>query len=163
VGKATSDLLRFEAFQSRPVRFEKSLAPRVSGGPKQLQLLGRLEIRRLGMSVLVVEGDGDQQLRIAAGHVPGTAWVDQNGNTAIAGHRDTAFFPLRELRVGDVIDVRSNGTYKYIVKTIRIVAPDDVSVLRETTKQELTLITCYPFRFIGDAPKRLIAEAERKE
>ena len=127
-----------------------------------VQPLGKIEIQRIGLSVVVVEGDDDQQLAVAAGHVAGTAAFGQMGNTVLAGHRDTSFWPLRRVRVGDHIRFRGSKTYNYVVSTIGIVSPDDVSVLRSKPEERsLTLVTCYPFRYFGSAPKRFIVKAIR--
>lgn len=111
------------------------------------------------MSVIVVEGDDEAKLGLAAGHMTGTASFGEKGNAVVAGHRDTAFWPLRKIRLGDRIRIRSGRTYEYIVSSIRVVGPNDVSVLRGNEKRLLTLVTCYPFRYIGSAPKRLIVQA----
>jgi sortase A len=121
----------------------------------------RLNIPRLGMSVLVVDGDDEKSLALGAGHVNGTARIGERGNAVIAGHRDMAFRALRDIKTGDEVRVVTAGaTYKYIVSRMRIVEPNDVSVLRSTGQPKLTLITCYPFCYIGDAPKRYVVEAE---
>jgi sortase A len=115
-------------------------------------LFGRLEIPRLNMSVMVMEGDADSILRLGAGHVPGTPM-------AIAGHRDTFFRPLKDIKLSDtILFTTPEGTEEYHVTSTRIVEPTDVSVLDETSN-ELTLVTCYPFYYVGPAPKRFIVQA----
>jgi sortase A len=117
-------------------------------------LFGRLEIPRLNMSVMVMEGDADSILRLGAGHVPGTPM-------AIAGHRDTFFRPLKDIKVSDrILLTTPDGTEEYHVVSTSIVEPNDVSVLNEKTN-ELTLVTCYPFYYVGPAPKRFIVQAEK--
>ncbi len=112
------------------------------------------------MSVLVVEGDDEDSLSLAAGHVPGTAGLGGLGNAVVAGHRDTLFRPLRKIKAGDRIRICAGKTFEYVVDDVRIVNPDDVSVLRDRHEGILTLITCYPFRYSGDAPKRYIVQAK---
>lgn len=125
-------------------------------------LIGRLTIPRLKLSAMVREGVGEDTLSLALGHVPSTAAPGQNGNVAIAGHRDTLFRGLREIRKHDLIrlETPSSGSYVYEVTSIEIVDPSDVSVLRASPSSELTLVTCYPFYYIGSAPKRFIVKAQ---
>lgn len=92
--------------------------------------------------------------------MPGTAAIGAPGNTVIAGHRDMAFRALRDVRIGDNIQIQAGKTYAYRVDQIRIVSPEDVSVLRDDGGAKLTMITCYPFNFVGDAPKRYVVQAE---
>jgi sortase A len=125
-------------------------------------LIGRLEIPRLGLSVIVIEGTTPAKLRRAAGHIPGTALPGQPGNVGISAHRDTYFRPLRNIRQDDIITLTAlMGEYHYRVVSIRIVGPDNVSVLDSSDNQILTLVTCYPFYFVGSAPDRFIIRAER--
>jgi sortase A len=122
---------------------------------KEGDLFGRLEIPRLDLSVMVMEGDADRVLRLGAGHVPGTP-------LAIAGHRDTFFRPLKDIQLYDTIRLTTpEGTTEYRVTSTKIVGPSDVSVLENQAENTLTLITCYPFYFIGPAPKRFIVEAAK--
>ena len=100
-------------------------------------------------------------LRVAAGHVPGTALPGDAGNAAFAAHRDTFFRPLKDVREGDEIAVATpSGNYRYVVTAISIVEPEDLSVLSPTAESVLTLITCYPFDYVGSAPQRFIVQAE---
>ena len=129
--------------------------------PAPGSLIGRLEISRIGLSVPVVEGVDDEQLRIAAGHIPGTAFPGENSNVAFAAHRDTHFRPLRLLRLDDEIEMQAgNRRYTYRVVSTKMVAPNDVSALYPTHRETLTLVTCYPFKYIGSAPQRFIARAD---
>jgi sortase A len=104
-------------------------------------------------------GDDESSLKLGAGLISGTSPIGANGNTVIAGHRDLAFRALRDIKTGDVVDIVADKTYAYRVESTRIVDPDDVSVLENDGKPELTLITCYPFHYTGDAPKRFIVQA----
>jgi sortase A len=125
-------------------------------------LIGRIEIARLGLSVMIIEGDDGKTLRRAAGHVPGTALPGQPGNVGITAHRDTFFRPLRNIRMDDVITLTTlQGEYRYRVVSTKIVSPQDVEVLDSTGGEVLTLVTCYPFYFVGAAPNRFIVRAER--
>ena len=119
-------------------------------------LIGRIEIPRLLLSVVVVEGIGRTTLRRAVGHIPGTALPGQPGNVGLAGHRDTFFRPLKDLRIKDEIQFSTlRGDFKYEVESLRVVEPDNVGVLASSGENVLTLVTCYPFYYVGPAPKRL--------
>jgi sortase A len=124
------------------------------------EVLGELLVPRLGLKVIVVQGDSAANLRRAVGHIFTSPLPGEWGNVALAGHRDTFFRPLRNTRVGDEIDFRTpQETFLYVVDSIQLVAPNDMEVLKPTTGRHLTLITCYPFYFVGRAPKRFIVRA----
>jgi sortase A len=124
-------------------------------------VVGRVEIPRVGVSAVVREGDDARVLRGAVGHIPGTALPGEVGNAALAGHRDTFFRGLRNIRKGDEIVVRTPaGDARYLVRNTRVVEPTDVSVLAPAEGSMLTLVTCYPFNYIGAAPRRFIVNAE---
>lgn len=130
--------------------------------PVSGELLGRLEIPRLGISALVAEGAEDGTLRTAIGHLSHTPLPGELGNAALAAHRDTHFRELRNVRVGDRVRMLSwTGEVEFEVTGTQIVGPEDVSVLDPTPDASLTLITCYPFGYIGNAPKRFIVQASR--
>ena len=119
--------------------------------------LGEIQIPRLAMSVIVREGMDDTTLRRAAGHVPDTALPGQPGNFVVLGHRDTLFRPLRGLEKGDHVRVRTiDGDFSYRIDSIEILPPEDVQ-LREAPQPAITLVTCFPFDFIGPAPHRFVA------
>ena len=125
-------------------------------------LIGRLEIPRLDLSAVVIEGDDSKTLRRAIGHIPGTPLPGQMGNVALTGHRDTFFRPLRNIRPSDSIVLTTlQGEYHYRVVSTRVVSPDNVAVLSSADGEILTLITCHPFYFVGSAPNRFIVRAER--
>jgi sortase A len=125
-------------------------------------LLGRLVVDRIHLSVMVMEGTTPTTLRRAAGHIAGTALPGQPGNIGIAAHRDTFFLPLQHIQANDVISLTTlAGEFRYRVTTVTIVGPADADVLSANTGEFLTLVTCYPFTFIGSAPERFIVRAER--
>ncbi len=125
-------------------------------------VIGELEIPRLHLSVIVFEGDDDGILRLGAGHIPDTALPPGSGNVGIAAHRDTYFRPLRLIRVNDVIEMKTpGGESRYAVTETKIVQPSDIGVLARTPGRNLTLVTCYPFYFIGSAPERFIVHARK--
>jgi sortase A len=125
-------------------------------------LIGRIEIPRLGIATIVIEGSDAVALRRAAGHVPGTPLPGQIGNMAVTGHRDTFFRPLRNLERDDLIKVITpRAEYLYRVVSLSVVGPDDLRVLDSEARETLTLITCFPFNYIGAAPRRFIVRADR--
>jgi len=123
--------------------------------------VGRIEIPAVGLATRVLEGSNASTLRLAVGHIPGTALPGPSGNVGLAGHRDTFFRSLRRIKVGDEIRITTAaGTFKYRVISLRVVLPSAIEVLNDTKLPTLTLVTCYPFDFVGTAPQRLIVHAE---
>ena len=126
-------------------------------------LVGMLDVPRLKLTTPVVEGDDDRTLKRAVGHLPDTPMPWERGNSALAGHRDGLFRPLKDVKVGDEIRFRTTrDEFRYRVTGTSIVMPDDVSVLEAKSQTGLTLITCYPFYYVGSAPKRFVVHAERE-
>jgi sortase A len=145
--------------------------------PAQGALIGRVEVPRLNLSAIVREGVDAKTLSLAVGHVPSTSLPGQTGNFAIAAHRDTLFRALKDIRQGDVVTFQApTGTYRYEVAATKIVKPSNIEVLRSDggglipgssspyrgaePNKLLTMITCYPFYYVGSAPKRFIVEAK---
>jgi sortase A len=119
-----------------------------------------LLIPKIGLQAPVFNGADDLTLNRGLGRIPGTAWVGQSGNLGIAGHRDGFFRGLQNIRTGDTIQLHQpRHTDTYVVTEIRIVTADDVSVLDPTPMPTLTLITCFPFYFVGHAPERYVVTA----
>lgn len=124
--------------------------------------LAVLRIRRLGIEVPVLEGTDDWTLNRAAGHIGDTAAPGEDGNCGIAAHRDGFFRALKDARVGDVLELETRrGALTYRVDRIWVVQPEDVSVLDPTPRPAITLVTCFPFYFVGSAPQRYIVRAVR--
>jgi sortase A len=150
-------------FQQRETYALETTAPTEAApsiGPDGL--VGRIVISRLNVSVVVMEGTERRILRRSAGHIAGTALPGLPGNIGISAHRDTFFRPLRQILPDDLITLEtSRGTYRYRVVSTKIVNPTDLSVLTADGSQVLTLVTCYPFYFVGPAPSRFIVRAER--
>jgi sortase A len=127
-------------------------------------LLGLMEIPRLEISAVYEEGVDDDTLAGGIGHVPGTPLPGETGNAALAAHRDTYFRRLGEVEVGDVINVKTRrGEHHYRVARTAIVQPGDVSVLASTPAATLTLVTCFPFRYVGSAPQRFVVTATMQD
>lgn len=126
------------------------------------ELIGRVDIPRLSLSAVVAEGDDDKTLGKAVGHLPDTPlpW-QQRGNVGLAAHRDGLFRRLEHIRLNDDVRiVTARGEFHYRVTKTHIVNPEDVWVLAPTPNPTVTLITCYPFSFVGNAPQRFIVQAE---
>jgi sortase A len=122
--------------------------------------LALLRIPRLGLEVPVLEGTDEWTLDRAVGHIEGTSPPDQAGNVGIAGHRDGFFRVLKDISEGDVVEIALlSGVRRFRVARVSIVTPEDVRVLAPTQRPLLTLVTCYPFYFVGSAPKRFIVQA----
>ena len=136
--------------------FERAAEPAPAG------LVGRIAIRRVGLSAVVAEGSGETTLSRAVGHIAGTALPGEPGNVGLAGHRDTFFRALRNIRSGDLIVLTTpHGEFQYRAVSIKVVKPKALDVLDPTSEEILTLVTCYPFYFVGSAPNRFIVRAER--
>jgi len=157
----------YQLYQAR--RFEQELAApdrfKIANTPKapDLQegdLMGKINIDRIGLSVMVLQGVEESTLIGGAGHVPGTSIPGSEGNVVIAAHRDTFFRKLKGILPGDRIQVATlRGSYNYFVNSVETVDPEDTQVMESRAYQELTLITCYPFYFVGAAPKRFVVHA----
>jgi sortase A len=159
-GFVLMDTWMFQHRATQTLERPRTAAPAPGSAPDGL--IGRIEIQRLGMSIVVAEGTDEPTLRRAVGHIAGTALPGQAGNIGIAAHRDTFFRPLRNIRRDDVITLTTlGGEYRYRVVSTKIVNPNDVAVLNSEGKEILTLVTCYPFYFIGSAPNRFIVRAAR--
>lgn len=131
---------------------------------KEGDVLGRIEIPRLGVKVAVLEGTTSQTLRLGVGHIEGTALPGEPGNIGIAGHRDTYFRALKDIRINDEIQIQTpTGLSPYEVNSVQVVDPNDTGVLAPSAGFAITLITCYPFHFIGAAPERFIVHARSTE
>jgi sortase A len=175
LGYCLGEYLNARFFQAKETRnFDMALHAKAGAAPKPAILIappaipragsivGRLEIPRLGVAVMVVEGVEDGDLKRAAGHIPGTALPGEPGNVGIAAHRDTFFRPLRSIRRDDTITLNTlQGAYCYRVVSTQVVPANDTQVLYPTGQDSLTLVTCFPFDWIGSAPKRFIVRAER--
>jgi sortase A len=129
---------------------------------KNGDVLGRMDIPRLGVSVAVLQGTNSRILRLGVGHIEATALPGEPGNIGIAGHRDTFFRELKDVHRNDEIELQTaNGRFHYQVDWAKVVAPDDTSVLTSSTESALTLVTCYPFYFVGPSPKRFVVRAHQ--
>ena len=140
--------------EKRIHEYEESL--KIAGDPP----VGVLRIDHLDIHVPVYNGTDEFNLNRGVGRIKGTARIDTDGNLGIAGHRDGFFRPLKDIEVGDSLVLKTaGGTVTYEVSSIDIVDPDDVSVLSATQERTVTLVTCYPFYYVGHAPKRFIVKA----
>ena len=163
------ELERFAALQLPSEASATDLSVRSSdrGGVWRTALLGPvpvplavLRIAKIQLEVPVLPGTDDGTLDRAVGHIEGTALPGTDGNVGLAGHRDSFFRGLKEINPGDVIEIDTlRGNYFYRVERTWVVDPTDVSVLAPTSGPAVTLVTCYPFDFIGSAPRRFIVRA----
>ena len=154
--KADQYLAR-QASQNSPRVVSEPARPLAEG-----EVLGRIKIPRLGLSAIILEGTESRTLRLGVGHIRGTAIPGRPGNSAIAGHRDIYFRSLQGIHADDEIQLETEGgSTRYLVDWARVVAPEDISVLESSRESALTLVTCYPFYFIGAAPKRFVVRAHK--
>jgi sortase A len=156
VGREASETDRLEAFRPGGA---PAPPPPPAAAPEG-SLLGRVEIPRVGISALVLEGTSGSTLRRGVGHIPDTPLPRLAGNIGLAGHRDTVFRGLKDIRKGDLIRLETlEGTYRYGVDWAQVVDPSDTGVLASGNRRELTLVTCYPFYYVGSAPERFVVRA----
>lgn len=152
---------------STPLQPNLPAQPALPAQPPPLaegDVLGEISVPRLQLNAIVVQGDSSDDLKSAVGHLSNSALPGEQGNVALAGHRDTFFRPLRDIRVGDEITFKTQErSFAYIVESMKVVTPSDVSVLQPSTGHDLTLLTCYPFQYIGPAPKRFVVFAREVE
>jgi sortase A len=141
----------------------ESVSPREARHPViEGSAIGEMEVRRLGLKAIFVQGDSPRILRHAVGHISATALPGESGNVVLTGHRDSFFRPLRSIQPGDVITVKTlDGDFEYQVASTEVVLPSDVQVLQPSNENTLTLVTCFPFYYVGAAPKRFIVHARQ--
>lgn len=160
IGYVIADAHNYQAVeQSKFKTVTQSEGPRlvIQGG-----VIGEMEVPRLGLKSVVVQGDSPKILQRAVGHLPETALPGETGNVVLAGHRDSFFRPLRNIQSGDVITLKTlDGDFQYQVESTVVVPPTDLQVLQPSTDRTLTLITCYPFYYVGSAPNRFIVRARQ--
>jgi sortase A len=154
------DAHAYQAYeQSKFEAASPSEAPRllVEGG-----VIGEIEVARLHLKAIVVQGDSHTLLRRAVGHIPETALPGATGNVVLAGHRDTFFRPLRNIRLGDTITLKTpEGAFQYLVESTEVVPATDTQVLNSSSGRILTLLTCFPFDYLGPAPNRFVVRARQ--
>ncbi|HTQ61394.1 MAG TPA: class D sortase [Candidatus Solibacter sp.] len=163
VSYAAIVILYGEAYQAIELHKFEHTAPLAEPHLLNLgEVIGEIQIPRLGVKAVVVQGDAPELLDRAVGHLPQTALPGDWGNVALAGHRDRLFRPLRRIRQGDTITLETSaGAYHYRVQSAFVVPATDIAVLRPSNPPELTLITCFPFNYIGHAPNRFIVRARQ--
>ena len=161
VGYAAYVTLLGQAYQTVQLRkFNKDAPLAEPRLPLIGEAIGKIQIPSLGLQAVILHGDSNHILRLGIGHVLGTPMPGEPGNVALAGHRDTFFRSLQRIQTGDLIIVRTGaGTFRYQVQSTTVVSPGNVEVLCSSNGNELTLITCFPFDYVGAAPKRFIVRA----
>lgn len=131
-------------------------------GVAEGDVIGEMNIPRLGLKTIIAQGESSKVLRRAVGHLRETPLPGEPGNVALAGHRDGFFRPLRNIRLGDAISLNTlDGEFVYQVESTEVVLPSDVRVLQPSRENTLTLVTCFPFYYVGAAPKRFIVRARQ--
>lgn len=169
-GYVSAETYLYQAYENRELDAILASAPppadagRPGSAPRRRpargETIGRVEIPRLAVATIVRAGSDARTLQLAVGHIPGTALPGERGNMGLAGHRDTFFRRLQDIRPDDEITiVTPEGVFAYRVERTLVVEPEDVWVLDPTTEPTLTLVTCYPFTYVGTAPQRFIVRA----
>lgn len=165
---ASAETLLYQAYENRELdaifASRESTPAAASRRARTLspgETVGRIEIPRLGVSAIIKAGTDARTLQLAVGHIPGTALPGESGNVGLAGHRDTFFRRLRRVRPDDeIVIATAEQRFSYRVARTHVVEPADVWVLDPTGTSSLTLVTCYPFSYVGAAPERFIVRAE---
>ncbi len=148
---------KLDAVTASPEPGAVEVVPIAEGG-----VIGEIEMPRLGLKAIVVQGDSEKLLRRSVGHIPKTALPGESGNIALAGHRDGLFRPLRNAQPGDTITLRTRDReFHYEVEWTAVVPPTAVRVIQPTSEPSLTLVTCFPFYYVGAAPQRFIVRARK--
>jgi sortase A len=141
-------------------KFHQAVVPSEPHTLAEGDVIGEIQVPRLALDAIVVQGDSLANLRRAVGHLSNSALPGQWGNVALAGHRDTFFRPLRDIRLGDAIKFKTpERTFEYRVESIEVVAPTYIGALESSTGHDLTLLTCFPFHYVGPAPQRFVVHA----
>jgi sortase A len=153
----TAALESFRGREPASRQEQQGLEPRPEGS-----LVGRIEIPRIGVSAIVLEGVSNRTLRRGVGHIAATSLPAAGGNVGLAGHRDSFFRGLKDVRKNDTITLKTlDGTFEYRVAWTQVVDPGETQVLADAGGPALTLVTCYPFYYVGAAPLRFIVRATR--
>jgi sortase A len=158
-GYVVLDARAYQAYEQS--KFE-NVSPSQTLSPALVEggVIGEIQVRRLHLKAIVVQGSSHTILRRAVGHIPETALPGEPGNVALAGHRDTFFRPLRNIRLGDAITLKTpDGAFQYVVESTAVVPASEVGVLASSDGRTLTLITCFPFDYLGSAPNRFVVRA----
>lgn len=157
-GYVIADARTYQAIQLRKFAHEvPSVEPHF---PVTGEAVGELQIPRLALRAVILQGDSPQVLSRGVGHLPNTPMAGEQGNVGLAGHRDSFFRSLGQIRTGDLITLRtSKGEFDYQVESTLIVSPENTEVLASSERSELTLVTCFPFNYVGAAPHRFVVRA----
>lgn len=161
-GYIIADAKAYQAIQLRKFAHHAPIVePHV---PVLGETIGQIQIPSVGLNAIILQGASAKILRRGVRHLPNTRMPGELGNVGLAGHRDSFFRPLRQIRSGDMITLGTlNGEFQYRVESTRIVSPSNIEVLAPTNKRELTLVTCFPFNYVGRAPHRFVVRAMQVE
>ena len=164
-GYAVMDRYWFQSAETAKFEIVRTPAKLLPAAPVLITeggVIGEIEVPRLGLKAIVVQGDSEKLLRRAVGHLTETAMPGETGNVALAGHRDGLFRPLRNILPGDTITLKTpDREFQYQVEWTAILPPTAVRVLQPTVEPALTLVTCFPFYYVGAAPERFIVRARK--
>lgn len=162
VGYAVSILAVAWIYQARELsKFEHEVILPASRIPPVGDSIGEIDVPSIALRAVVIQGSSPQVLRLGVGHIYETPLPGKPGNVVLAAHRDTFFRPLRRIRAGDIILLRTGEqTIRYQVRSTSVVSPANVDILKSSDGNELTLVTCFPFDYVGPAPRRFIVHAE---
>ena len=159
------DARRYQAVEER--RFERAPLDDTAAGRLEIvdgHAIGTIHIPRLRLAAVVAQGDSSLTLRRAVGHLADTPLPGETGNVVLAGHRDTVFRALKDILPGDAITIETlQGAFAYEVESTTVVSPSDVAVLQAYGGRTLTLVTCFPFYYVGPSPERFIVRARQIE
>lgn len=159
-GYVITDARAYQAIEQS--KFEKTTKSEARGPIADGGAIGEVEVPRLGLKVIFVQGDSQRILRRAVGHMSETAMPGEKGNVVLTAHRDSFFRPLRNIQSGDTIKIETlDEEFEYQVVSTEVVSPTDIRVLQPSSDNTLTLITCFPFYYVGPAPKRFIVHARQ--
>jgi sortase A len=159
-GYTIADAHAYQAIEQS--RFENPGKIQVHDPVADGDAIGEVQVPRLGLKVIFVQGDSPGILRRAVGHISETAMPGEKGNVVLTAHRDSFFRPLRHIQSGDEIKIKTlDGEFEYQVQSTQVVLPSDVRVLQPSSENTLTLVTCFPFYYVGPAPKRFIVHARQ--
>jgi sortase A len=163
IGYASYVVVDAQAYQA--IEESRLSKARPSGVPHVVavgDVIGEMSIPRLDIKTIIVQGESSRILRRAVGHLSETPLPGEPGNIALAGHRDSFFRSLSGIHAGDTITIKTpDGDFEYQVESTEVVLPDDVQVLQSFEGNTLTLVTCFPFYYVGPAPKRFIVRARQ--
>jgi sortase A len=161
VALASCSSVRYQSQQAKRLE-DLRQNPAENGLARPGDPFGEISIPRLGLSAIIAEGVDERTLRHAVGHFPESSTPEEAGTVVLAGHRETFFRGLAHVRLHDLVKLETpHGKYRYEVVRTAVVGPQHVELVESSPQSDLTLVTCFPFRYVGPAPQRFIVQAVR--